>query len=104
MPIESLPTMKEIIKISPKIGYKKGEFIREAIRTFLAARRDLRIALACELYKEEEISLGRASEIAGVSYEEMKRILRSKKIKLKRGLKSIKKLKKKTKELLELAG
>ncbi|HYN44649.1 MAG TPA: UPF0175 family protein [Candidatus Limnocylindrales bacterium] len=35
----------------------------------------VRIAIACELYKREEISFGKACEIASVDIEEMKEIL-----------------------------
>jgi len=71
----------------PKTGYydSTSEFLRDAMRTLLAARRDLRIAIACTLYKEGKISLGKAVEIADVNYEEMKRMLVEKGIKLRRG-------------------
>jgi predicted HTH domain antitoxin len=37
----------------------EDEFISEAINTYMASRKDLRIAVASELYKNDEISLGR---------------------------------------------
>jgi len=43
--------------------------------TLLAARKDLRVSIACELYKRGEISLGKACEIASLNIEEMKEVL-----------------------------
>ena len=39
---------------------------------------NLRIAIACKLYKREEISIGKACEIASLTIEEMKEILHKK--------------------------
>ncbi len=71
----------------PKTGYydSTSEFLRDAMRTLLAARKDLRLALASVLYREGKISLGKAVEIAEVDYEEMKKMLAEKGIKLHRG-------------------
>jgi len=62
-----------------------SEFLRDAMRTILSARKDLRIAIAVVLYKEGDISLGKAVEIAGVSYEEMKKILAKRGIRRRSG-------------------
>ena len=72
----------ELVAI-PETGYydSVSEFLRDAMRTILAARKDLRIAVATILYKEGKISLGKAVEIADVSYDEMKKILAKKGIK-----------------------
>lgn len=77
------------IKIIPSTGlYKSGdEFLKDAINTLLAARKDVRVAIACELYKLNEISLGKACEIASVDIEEMKEILHKKGIARKSVLK-----------------
>lgn len=40
--------------------------IADAIRTLLAARPDIRLASACRLYEQSEISLGKAAELAGM--------------------------------------
>ena len=68
------------IRIIPSTGlYKSGnEFLKDAVNTLLAARKDVRVAIACELYKRSEISLGKACEIASVDIEEMKKILHKK--------------------------
>lgn len=80
--------IKKEIQIIPSTGfYKSGdEFITDAVNTLLAARKDIRIAIACELYKREEISLGKACEIASVDIGEMKEILHTKGIDRKSGL------------------
>ena len=78
---------KEIHIISSTGFYKSGdEFIKDAVNTLLAARKDVRIAIACELYKRENISFGKACEIAYVDMEEMKEILHTKDIARKSGL------------------
>ena len=65
------------LKVIPSTGFYKTEeeFIKEAINTLLATRKDLRITIACELYKRGEISFGKACEIASLNIEEMKEIL-----------------------------
>ena len=85
-------TAPEMLKMElgaiPETGYydSTSEFLRDAMRTILAARKDLRIAIASVLYKEGKISLGKAVEIADINYEEMKKILVEKGISLRRGV------------------
>ena len=55
----------------------------------MAARRDLRVAIACALYEKGKISLGRAMEIVGVNIERMKEILVEQGIKLRRGAETV---------------
>jgi predicted HTH domain antitoxin len=71
------------LKVIPSTGFYKTEeeFIKEAINTLLATRKDLRITIACELYKRGDISFGKACEMASLNIEEMKEIL------YKRGIK-----------------
>ncbi|MFZ3059160.1 MAG: UPF0175 family protein [Candidatus Methanoperedens sp.] len=57
---------------------------------------------AVELYKEGKISLGKACEIAGLSYEEMKELFFKKNVGIRRGSASLKELKTKAKELTEI--
>lgn len=75
--------IRKEIQIAPKIGFysSEDEFIREAINTLMASRKDLRIAIASELYKNDEISFGKACEIASLNIEEMKEVLHKRKIK-----------------------
>ncbi len=77
--------------------------MKDAISTLLAARRDVRIAIACELYKRGEISLGKTSEIASVDIEEIKEILHKKGIDRKSGLK-IKETEDMAEEAVKFAG
>ena len=52
-----------------------------------------------ELYKKEKISLGRAVEIADVSYEEMKKILAERDIKIKSNSDNVEEMKKRAKSI-----
>lgn len=47
----------------------------EAFRTLLEAEPSIRTEMAIEFYKSEKISLTRAAEIAGTSFEGFKNIL-----------------------------
>lgn len=69
--------VKKELKVISSTGLYRNEeeFIKEAINTLLAARKDLRVSIACELYKTDEISLGKACEIASINIEEMKEVL-----------------------------
>jgi len=74
--------MKKELKVISSTGLYRDEeeFVKEAISTLLAARKDLRVAIACELYKRDEISFGKACEIAVLNIEEMKEVLYKKEI------------------------
>ncbi len=94
------PLMKEEIEAIPRTGLytSVSEFLRDAIRAYFAVRRDVRAAVAIELYKEGKISSGRAAEITDVPYDEMRRIL------MERGLwkeQTTEEVKKEVKEALE---
>ena len=75
--------MKMEISAIPKTGYydSSSEFLRDAIRSLLRERNEIRIAIASVLYKEKKISLGKAVEISGTNYDEMKKLLAEKGIK-----------------------
>ena len=68
------------LEIIPNTGFYKNkeEFVNDAINTLLAARKDLRISIACELYRKDAVSLGKACEIASLDIEEMKEVLHEK--------------------------
>ncbi|MEK6984506.1 MAG: UPF0175 family protein [Nanoarchaeota archaeon] len=85
----------------PETGYydSVSEFLRDAMRTILAARKDLRIAVATVLYKQGKISLGKAVEIADINYEDMKKILVEKGIKVRRGAETRKEVEDELKDL-----
>lgn len=65
------------LDLIPETGFykSKSEFTVEAIKTLLAVRRDLRIAVACRMYEKGEASLGGACRIADVDIETMKSAL-----------------------------
>ena len=58
--------------------------------------------LAVELYREGNISLGKTSEIAGLSYEDMKELLNKNNVAIRRGSTSLEELRTKAKELSEI--
>jgi predicted HTH domain antitoxin len=53
----------------------EAELVTDAIRTLLAARPDLRVATACQLYARGTVSLGRGAELAGLDVVRFKRTL-----------------------------
>jgi predicted HTH domain antitoxin len=55
-----------------------AEFTAEAIKTLWTARKDLRLEVACRLYVQGDISIGKACEMAEVDIERFKQILASK--------------------------
>ena len=66
----------ELIALTEAGLYDSEEaFVADAVRTFLAARPDLREAIACRLYARGVFSLGRAAEWSGLSVEMMKAAL-----------------------------
>ncbi len=71
--------IKKEIDALVKAGYysSKSDVVKDALRTFLDKKRNLRLAAAVELYKLEEISLGKAAEIADIGIVEFKEILAS---------------------------
>lgn len=62
--------------------------IQDGLRYLLQARPVLRLELAVYRYQTEDISLGKAANLAGVSFEQMKEILRSRGIQLRLGPKT----------------
>ncbi|MCP4659433.1 MAG: hypothetical protein GY856_28835 [bacterium] len=62
-------------------GYESEEAaLAHAVRTLLAARRDLREAVGCRLYENGVFSLGRAAEWTGLTMESFKEALHSRRI------------------------
>ncbi len=81
------------LEVIPKTGYytSTSEFLKDAIKTILAARKDLRVSIAIELYKKD-YSLGRVAEIADLDYEAMKEILVKSGIEIRRGTETVEEL------------
>ena len=65
------------IKALVNAGYYSSEFevMKDAIRSLFRNNAELNINAVIELYKEEEISLSKASEMAGMTIIEFKEIL-----------------------------
>lgn len=92
----------DVLEATAKLGYNKGEILHNALKMYLDANKELKEKLAVELYKEGKVSLGKASEVADVSYEEMKELLAKNKVQIRRGPVSLKELKKRAEELAEI--
>lgn len=73
------------------IGYYKNEeeLIIEAIRGLLEKNRKEQMALIVEMNKRKEISLGKASQLLGISYPEMVDVLGAMGVEIRTGPKSI---------------
>ncbi len=71
--------LEKELSVVTEAGFRnKEEFVEEAVKTYLAARKDVRILIAAALYMEEKISLGKAMEISGLTVEEFKKHLKTK--------------------------
>lgn len=81
------PQIAKELDVITELGiYKdKDAFILDAINTLLSSHVELRILIACKLYENEDVSLGKATEIVGTSIEDMKNILSEHGIQLKVG-------------------
>ncbi|MDD9953944.1 MAG: UPF0175 family protein [Candidatus Woesearchaeota archaeon] len=70
-------TLRLALSAIPETGYydSTSEFLRDAVRQLLEERQDVRTAIACALYKQGKVSVGRAAEIAQLTVEEMHNLL-----------------------------
>ena len=59
------------------MGIYKSEddYIHETLKKLLKSNKELRIKLAMHRYQTEPISVGKAAEIAGVCWDDMKQVL-----------------------------
>jgi len=60
----------------------RDEVLQDALNTFFATKSNLRLEIAIELFKSDEVSLLRASEIAGINFYLFKNILLDRGIKI----------------------
>ena len=69
--------LREQIAAAQEAGFyaSEAELVADAVRTLLAARPDVRVATACRLYEQGTVSLGKASELAGLDVVAFKRAL-----------------------------
>ena len=70
-------SMDRKIKALVKGGYYSSELevVKDAMRSLFRENTELKVNAAIELYKENEVSLGKAAEMAGVTIIEFKEIL-----------------------------
>jgi predicted HTH domain antitoxin len=61
--------------VKAKLYEDEEAVVQDALRHLLRSRPDLRIQLAIHHYQEEELSLAKAAELAGVSWAQMRDIL-----------------------------
>ena len=74
--MEAINTNDEFDILVEKGYYpSKSELIKDAFRALLITKTDLRISLAIELYLKGSISIGRASELAGMTIIEFKDVM-----------------------------
>lgn len=76
--------LNKIDEVLIRIGRYPGrkELIEDAFRTLLRTKPELKRDVAIELYKKNEVSLSRASEICGLNIEDLKELLKEKGIKI----------------------
>jgi predicted HTH domain antitoxin len=76
------PSLAERLGVLIDQGIFKDEesLKNSAYRSLLTLRPELKVEIALPLYKREEISLGRAAVIAGLSREELKEVMASRDI------------------------
>lgn len=69
--------MREEIQVLVSGGYyaTEDELLRDAFRTLLNTKTELKVSLAVELYLMGKVSLMRAAEIAGMTTIEFKEVL-----------------------------
>jgi len=72
-----LPVMESEVRALVKSKYypSRIEVLKDALRTLFETKPDLKILAALEMYRDNEVSLSRAAEIAGVTTVEFKEIL-----------------------------
>lgn len=61
--------------VEARLYDNEEEVIRDALRHLLRARPEARIQLAIYRYQNEDLSLAKAAELAGVSWAQMREIL-----------------------------
>lgn len=67
----------------------KSDAIRHALREYFKDDEDARISAAVHLYEQQEISLGKAARLAGVSRQEMTDVLREHDVEIRIGPKDM---------------
>ncbi len=74
---EGITILDELDVLVERGIYKdREELLRDAVRSLLRSKPELRGQLAIELYKRGKVSLSRGAEIGGVDIESFKELLR----------------------------
>ncbi len=70
--------MKNEIDALVSSGYysSKSDVVKDALRTMLRTRPDLKVAIAIEMYRKNDVSIGRGAEISGLTTVEFKEIFK----------------------------
>ena len=98
--MESINTNEEFDILVEKGYYpSKSELIKDAFRALLNTNSELKISLSIELFLKGTISIGRASELAGLTIIEFKDILAGRGIVRETEGKTAKEMDKKLKKL-----
>ncbi len=90
--------METLVKVQQKYLIKcgfyadEGQLRRDALRSLLVLRPEFRVEIAVQAYKEGEISLTKAAEMAGLCFEDMRELLLSRGIQPEIGYDSIENL------------
>ncbi len=80
----------------------KGELIKDALINLFQTKPDLRLNLAIEMYKNKELSIGRAAEIAGLNIIQFREILSDRGFVTEVGSNSVEELDKNVRKLKKL--
>ena len=72
---------KELVDLA--LYKDEQEVMEEGVRQILRSHPEYRVEIAIKRYKEEAVSLGKAADLAGISLEEMKEVLRTRGVALK---------------------
>jgi predicted HTH domain antitoxin len=68
--------------VAARLYPSESDVVSDALRHLLRARPDLRVSLAVYRYQQGETSLAQAAELAGVSWPQMRDILRERGVEL----------------------
>jgi predicted HTH domain antitoxin len=74
----SLPRLiEDEIDALIEVGYysSKSDVVKDALRTLLETKSNLRVAASVEMYRRGKVSIGKAAELAGMSVIEFKEVL-----------------------------
>ena len=66
----------------PKFYKSEGALLEDALRALLNFKPELKVEIGVELYRNEEVSLSRAAELAGMDLESFKDVLKARGLKL----------------------